>query len=399
MPAAALELPAGTTSACLDANAVVDFLQDRLTAGVRDAFEAHVDRCPPCRRVLSAMAQAQSQPATGAIRAAGSQPGSRDGFVPVGETVDRYVIRGAIGAGSMGVVYAARDPALERDVAIKVVKVADGEDAAVAGARLLGEARALARLSHPNVVAVYDAGTQGDDMFIALELFDGPNLRDWLRAVPRRRAEIVDVLLAAGRGLAAAHAAGVIHRDVKPDNVVIARSGRVAVADFGLAVPDARAAALDEVRAFAGTPAYMSPEQLWSRPSGPASDQFSFAVMAHEALLGVHPFTGRTIEERRRAVRDGPLRMRGPLARVLRRALRVDPTARYPSLDALLDALARAARGDRRRRCTLALAVTALAIAAGVLHSAVDEARPSGTVDARCSAPGIVAPGATDGAR
>src|SRR5260221_12313859 len=174
MPAAAPDRPPRTRSQCADENAVVDFLQGRMTAAACDALEAHVDRCPACRRVLSAMAQADAPSTTGVIRATGSVPGSLDGFLPVGEVVDRYVIRGAIGAGGMGVVYAAWGPALERDVAIKVVKVAGGEDLPAACARLLGEARALARLSHPNVIAVYDAGTHGDDMFIALELFDGP---------------------------------------------------------------------------------------------------------------------------------------------------------------------------------------------------------------------------------
>src|SRR6185436_19319771 len=188
-------------------------------------------------------------------------------------------------------------------------------------------------LSHPNVVAVYDAGTHGHDMFIALELFDGPTLRDWLRAAPRRRGEVVDALIAAGRGLAAAHAAGIVHRDVKPDNVVIANGGRIAVADFGLAVLRDRPTAeeLAATTIFVGTPAYMSPEQLWAQPSGPASDQFSFAVMAYEALFGVHPFGGRSIAERRLAVERGPRRARGALARVLDRALEVDPGARYPS--------------------------------------------------------------------
>jgi len=339
-------------SRCADENAVVDFLQGRMTAEARGALEVHLDRCAACRRVLSAMVQAHGQAtyethaSTGAICATGSLPGALDGFLPVGEVVDRYVIRGAIGAGAMGVVYAARDPALERDVAIKVVKVASSEDLCAASARLLCEARALARLSHPNVVAVYDAGTHGDYMFIALELFDGPNLRDWPRAAARRRADIVDALIAAGRGLAAAHAAGIVHRDVKPDNVVIAHAGRVAVADFGLAVLRDRQAAgeLTGASALVGTPAYMSPEQLWAQPSGPASDQFSFAVMAYEALIGAHPFGGRTLDERRRAVERGPPRARGPVARALRRALEVDPAARYPSLDALLTALDRAVR-------------------------------------------------------
>jgi len=338
-------------SGCADENAVVDFLQGRMTAAARDALEVHVDRCASCRRVLSAMAQAQdrgTRATTDVICATGSLPAALDGFLPVGEVVDRYVIRRAIGAGAMGVVYAARDPALERDVAIKVVKVASGDDLCAARVRLLSEARALARLSHPNVVAVYDAGTHGQDMFIALELFDGPNLRDWLRAAARRRAEVVEALIAAGRGLAAAHAAGIVHCDVKPENVVIAHGGRVAIADFGLAVLRDRPDERSRASAVVGTPAYMSPEQLWAQPSGPASDQFSFAVMAYEALFGVHPFGGRTLAERRRAVERGPPRACGPLSRALRRALHADPAARYPSIDALLAALFRASRGVRR---------------------------------------------------
>src|SRR6185503_6934956 len=235
MPAA-MDLNPRAHSGCADENAVVDFLQGRMSPAARGALELHVDHCASCRRVLSAMAQGEGCAATEVICAAGSLPGSLDGFLPVGEVVDRYVVRGPIGAGAMGVVYAAHDPTLERDVAIKVVKVVDGDDLCAARARLLCEARALARLSHPNVVAVYDAGTHGHDMFIVLELFDGPTLRDWLRAAPRRRGEVVDALIAAGRGLAAAHAAGIVHRDVKPDNVVIANGGRIAVADFGLAV-------------------------------------------------------------------------------------------------------------------------------------------------------------------
>ena len=368
MPAAAIDRPARADSACAGENTVVDFLQGRMPAAARGALEAHVDGCASCRRVLSAMVQSHSHATLAATYATGSIPVSLHGFLPIGEVVDRYVIRGAIGAGAMGVVYAARDPALERDLAIKVVKVRGGEDPGAARARLLREARALARLSHPNVVAVYDTGTHGDELFIALELFDGPNLRDWLRAAPRSRAEIVDTLLAAGRGLAAAHAAGIVHRDVKPENIVIGRGGRVAVTDFGIAMSSDRHVAdnVAEVEVFAGTPAYMSPEQLWARPSGPACDQFSFAVMAHEALFGVHPFPGRTLDERRRAVRHGPPRVRGSIARALRRALQVDPAARYPSLDALLTAFIGAARVGPRR-WSRALVAAALAAAGAIV--------------------------------
>ncbi|MEO7733897.1 MAG: serine/threonine-protein kinase [Kofleriaceae bacterium] len=274
------------------------------------------------------------------------------GFLPIGEIVDRYVIQRVVGAGGMGVVYAARDPQLERDLAIKVVKVAGVEEVRAAQARLLHEARALARLSHPNLAAVYDIGMHGDDMFIALELLDGPNLRDWLATAPRGRREILETLCAAGRGLAATHAAGIVHRDIKPENIVVGRGGRVGVIDFGLAVHGERDD--DYAAAFSGTPAYMSPEQLRGRPAGPASDQFSFAVMAHEALFGAHPFAGRTLDERRRAVQHGPVRVRGSIAAVLHRALRAEPTARYPSIDALLAALeggshrhGRRATGDR----------------------------------------------------
>lgn len=345
MPAAANKRGPRVTSECADENEILDFWQGRMLGAARSALEGHIDRCAPCRRVVSAMACVGAT--TGGSGANGpAEPTTEvahDGFLPVGEAVDRYVIRGALGAGSMGVVYAARDPLLERDVAIKVVKVARADEVRTARGRLLREARALARLSHPNVVGVHDAREYGDDMFLVLELLDGPNLRDWLRALARRRGEVIGTLVAAGRGLAAAHAVGIVHRDVKPENVVVAHDGRVGMTDFGLAAlegGDGNRAADSGV--LIGTLAYMSPEQLWSQPAGPASDQFSFAVMAYEALFGVHPFAGRTVDERRRSVQGGPKRMQGSaLSRVLCRGLRMDPAARYPSLDGLLDKLDR----------------------------------------------------------
>ena len=293
------------------------------------------------------MAQTQpASPVTDRSSVSATPRQSRDGFLPIGEIVDRYVIQRVTGAGGMGVVYTARDPHLERDVAIKVVKVADSEDVPAAQARLLREARALARLSHPNLATVYDIGMHGDDLFIALELVDGPNLRDWMASASPGRRETLEALCAAGRGLAASHAEGIVHRDIKPENIVVGCGGRVRLTDFGLAARRDRDD--DLVAAGSGTLAYMSPEQLWGRPAGPASDQFSFAVMAYEALFGVQPFGGRTLEQRRRAVQDGPPRRRDAIAVALHRALRVEPRARYPSIDALLAALEGGAPRHRR---------------------------------------------------
>src|SRR5262249_2612520 len=147
-----------------------------------------------------------------------------------------YVLLDPLGAGGMGVVYAAIDPELDRKVALKLLQpeLADSSASAEARARLLREAQAMARLRHPNVISVYDVGTHEGEVFVAMDFIDGGTLRQWLHARPRKVAEILSVFLGAGRGQSAAHAAGLVHRDFKPDNVLIGRDGRVLVADFGL---------------------------------------------------------------------------------------------------------------------------------------------------------------------
>src|SRR5437763_1115036 len=208
-------------------------------------------------------------------------PGAAEGL-DRGATVGRYVVLDRIGAGGMGVVYAAYDPELDRRVAIKLLRP-DRFSSEAGRLRLLREAQALARLTHPNVVAVYDAGTFGDRVFVAMELVEGETLRQWLGEGPRSWREVLDRFLPAGRGLAAAHAAGLVHRDFKPENVLLGRDGRVRVMDFGLArveehaqestalpmmvralteesVPRPLGPLTQEGRVL-GTPNYMSPEQ------------------------------------------------------------------------------------------------------------------------------------------
>ena len=278
-------------------------------------------------------------------RAAAPAPAARGGVPALGDRIGRYVALRVLGEGGMGVVIAAHDPELERQVAIKLVhpsvwRAATGE----ARDQLRDEARAMARLIHPNVVAVHDLGTVGDQLFVAMELVTGTSLDVWLAQRPRPWREVLAVCLDAGRGLAAAHRAGLVHRDVKPRNVLVDDTGRPRIADFGLA-----ALTRGDVAEVSpgGTPAYMSPEQHWRTPVGPSSDQFNYCVMVYEALYGERPFAGSTRAEiadavTRGRVRPPPPRSRVPRAvrRALLRGLAPESGARFPSMVALLAALA-----------------------------------------------------------
>ena len=236
---------------CIDDNAAGAFIEGQMAAGDATALERHLDRCASCRERVSVLAQLRSR-----SRVTGS-PGADEAVPPLDGAIERYLIVGVLGAGAIGVVHAAYDPQLRRRVALKVLR----PSASAAGAPdLLREARAMAMLQHPNVIAVHDVGDAGGRLFVAMELVDGMTLRQWL-ARSRSPAEAIAALVQAGRGLAAAHAAGLVHRDFKPDNVLVGHDGRVRVTDFGLArLGDDR----DARRA--GTPAYMAPEQLTSSP-------------------------------------------------------------------------------------------------------------------------------------
>ena len=304
--------------------------------------------------------------------------------------IGRFDIRAKLGEGGMGVVYEAHDAQLDRPVAIKLVR--SGEGGPQAHARLLREAQAMAKVSHPNVVPIYEVGEHDEQVFVAMELVAGEPLSTWQRREQRDWRDTLAVYIAAGRGLAAAHACGIIHRDFKPDNVLVGRDGRARVLDFGLA---RSIAARDDdalrsgsvlgvdltiVGSIMGTPSYMSPEHFRGEGIGAAGDQFGFAVALYRALFRDAPFAGETMGELRDSVCAGRVRppQRGdvPTAVVdaVMRALSLAPADRFASMDDLLAALDQPlhvdptkdlARGRRIRRLAAGL------LCAGALSSAI----------------------------
>jgi eukaryotic-like serine/threonine-protein kinase len=334
-----------------------------------------------------------------------------------GASLGRFVILELVGRGGMGVVYAAYDPRLDRRVALKLLpprtEERDSEEE-----RLLREAQALARLSHPNVITVYDVGAIDGRVFIAMEFVVGQTLGAWLRQTRRSWRDILGVFLPAGRGLEAAHAAGLVHRDFKPGNVLVGRE-RVVVVDFGLArvhgLPtpeldgeargrpsEASVPALDRALTHAGallgTPAYMAPEQRAGGTSSAAADQFSFCVALYEAVYGQRPFDDDDLAAPHPAAatpHDPPTGTGVPswLGRILNRGLRIEPAERFPSMGALLGALSHDPRQMQRRWWTAAGAVAVVVLAVLAASSPVRRGK------ALCSGAGARLAGVWDGPR
>ncbi len=321
--------------------------------------------------------------------------------------IGRYRVLDLLGEGAMGRVYSAYDDQLDRKVAVKVVRNQSGQDA---HERLLREARALARLSHANITTVHevDEVTRDDggrEVFIAMEFVRGETLRDWL-AAPARRSwrEVLGCFLQAGAALAAAHEAGLVHRDFKPENTIVTAGGVLKVLDFGLARAldsserepprdggaTERPTTLTRTGALMGTPVYMSPEQFAGGTATTRSDQFSFCVALYEALYGARPFSGASLRELsvnvlsgRRDEPPGGVAVPGWIARVLDRGLQTDPDARWPSMRALVDALADDPTNRRQRWLgigLLALAVGGVSVAL-TLYLGVDGGAP----ESRCT--------------
>ncbi len=344
---------------CIDENELQAYATGALPEALRQRVEAHLRSCDVCTMLVASAADAL------ATIPCSVEPEVEEGVqgsaLAPGEQFGRFRIEGVVGRGGWGTVYRAEDTELGRPVAIKVMsprRVAPGDTRALA-ARLRTEARAMARLAHPNVVTLHDVGSFDEQAFVVMELVSGSNLRAWLNRQERDWREILRVFSDAGRGLVAAHEVGIVHRDFKPENVLIGDDGRARVTDFGLARsfdPLARGPAPGFIASsaqhstLAGTPAYMAPEQILGKPVDARTDQFSFCVSLYLALFARHPFLGRSHKgveaaELLRATLAGSVHepAHGPVSRVvldaILRGLSSDPEQRWRSLAELISVL------------------------------------------------------------
>ncbi|UQA58738.1 serine/threonine-protein kinase [Polyangium aurulentum] len=379
---------------CLEENTLDALTQGQLSPEERARAARHLDACESCRQLLAALGHALPAAGEGEeTRPMGARPDPAGAPVVAGGRIGRYTVLHLVGTGGMGAVYAAYDPELDRRVALKLVHhdLLPSDQRRESALRLLREAQALARLSHPHVITVFDAGRFDEQVFLAMEFIDGGTLRQWLRGARRAPDEVLDMFLASGRGLSAAHEAGLVHRDFKPDNVLVGKDGRARVTDFGLArtaiageempgeegAPRALPASegmTTRTGALLGTPRYMAPELLRGAPADSGSDQFAFCVALWEALEGEPPFTAADLNggpDRAPLREPRGHRIPPPLSRILLRGLSESPGDRFPSMQALLAALERekVAPGRRRGRILALVGVVALmAVTFGVVR-------------------------------
>ena len=408
---------------CPDEEQISTYVEHGLDGEEREAIERHLDGCQSCARVVADMVRIYCKDPTGpSLASSGSLTRTEGGKVenrndpellPPGALVGRYRALECVGIGGMGVVYSAYDPQLDRRVALKLLIDDDARNRERKRARLLREAKSMAKLTHPNVITVHDVGVWHGQVFVAMEFVDGGTLKSWMREAPRSWPEIRETMLAAGRGLAAAHAAGLVHRDFKPDNVLIGRDGEVRVTDFGLARWEDGASAtgkkyrtggddtgsLDEDEVFSaevsltrtgalvGTPAYMAPELYKHEVADAASDQFAYCVALYEAIYGERPFAGRMLAELATVmVSSNPVEFpsRVVVPRHVRAAIRTGLSAtrddRHPSMGVLLAALER--RGARRWRTALVTAVPLTVVGVAAWTTNRSHSEPQGCEDA-----------------
>lgn len=282
-------------TSCPDETTVDRFLSGKLDETSRRRILTHASGCDACCELLGALVGTEGAEAERTVRGGSGAP--HEHALGRGVNLARYRIEEAIGFGGMGVVYSAHDPQLDRKVALKVLwegSPAERERAE----RLHGEARAMAKLAHPNVVPVFDVGVENGRVFVAMELVEGGTLRKWLAAGPHPWREVLARFRQAGEGLAAAHRAGLVHRDFKPENLLVRADGTVLVTDFGLAraVPPGDPVStrpnLEEADGTetAGTPVYMAPEQLRGESLDARVDVYAFSVALWEGLYGKRPF-------------------------------------------------------------------------------------------------------------
>ncbi len=365
----------------LDDNVAIEFVSGTLPKSTITRVEGHLAKCRDCRTLVAALAADGGDSNAETVPHDKLSP-SQVAAMPtrkltVGDKVGRYLVLTTLGTGGMGVVFAAYDPQLDRKVALKLLRSGINYNTKDARTRLRREAQAIAQLSHPNVVSVYDVGeTDEGDLYIAMEFVEGDTLSQWLKKYPRSWREITDVFLQAARGLIAAHGSGLLHRDFKPDNVLVGGDGRVRVTDFGLArsmmtptessqdnasVITALNVDLTATGTVLGTPRYMAPEQLTGPEIDHRADQFSFCVALYEALWGQHPLPGATSVQ---MLETGALPISPPdlpkvppaIAKAVMRGLEKDRQKRFPNMGALIAELQPAPVRTPARYAVIALA-------------------------------------------
>ncbi len=400
----------------LDDNTVSEFVSGGMGATAITKVEAHLASCRDCRTLVAALAGADDIDSNVRTHPHEKVSESQAGKLPVfsiGDRVGRYLVLSTLGSGGMGHVFAAYDPQLDRKIALKVLRANLGVNAKDARVRLKREAQAIAQLNHPNVVGVYDVGTipapgagpsatggDNEDVYIAMEFVEGDTLSAWLKKWPRTWREILEVFHQAARGLMAAHSVGLLHRDFKPDNVLVGGDGRVRVTDFGLArslfgIDDSNrgpTAAADLPRAngsplevdltatgtVLGTPRYMAPEQLLGPNIDARSDQFSFCVALYEALYGQHPLRDSTsvaMLEQGEPARPPPDGVKVPasVARAVMRGLAKERADRFPTMAALISELTPPAQKPRGRTVAVAaIAIVVLGAATAAVYTSRD---------------------------
>ena len=384
-------------NACPSDDDLLAFVQRFLPFAAATTIETHVADCATCQTVVAEAArELHGDLATGDTVSSGPDSAAVPAFAEPGARLGRYVVLDVVGSGAMGVVYAAYDQELDRRVAVKLLRPdRRPEEQRAQRERLLREGQAMARLAHPNVVTVFDVGVVDEDVFLAMEFVEGETLRAWLTREDRPWRAVLGAFVDAGRGLAAAHRGGIIHRDFKPDNVLVGKDGRVRVTDFGLArqgddAPESRppslgpaapSPTLTSTGTLVGTPLYMAPEQLRGEPAGVPSDIFAFCGALYQALFHQHAFTDGDFAALRASVLQGELREPAhtygvPISvrRALRHGLAADPAARPASLDDVLDELA--ARPLRKILNGVAIvAALAAVVGVGMLARSVVEAQ------------------------
>lgn len=380
---------------CPNENALAGFVGG--DAGPDDTLETHLQECSQCRFICRALSSTTAS-------VLGDESASLLGAMAPraeldkGTQIGHFEIIGLLATGGMGHVYEARDCNLERRVALKLLALPPSSLIPDLKQRLIEEAKALARLQHSNVVAVYEVAADCDDVHIAMEFVEGETVTDWLAGDDRSVREILSVFAQAARGLSAAHAADLVHRDVKAQNLIVRSDGHAKVIDFGLV----RAACEELPRSdkpldnsnidpgltltgvLVGTPAYASPEQISGSEIGAESDVFSFCVTLYEALTGTRPFRGTSIEELRSALQGAetpgmPVRWPGRLQRLLTQGLSLEPSQR-PSMAALATTLeGLLSRRSRNIKAAIAISALAGALVVGQSFAGAKEERCTGS--------------------